>query len=891
MGYSYCRRSCRHCDPSTSSFHTFWRLRAMNEFEPTWMLQQVEFYADPQEKISLVDDPEKAYASSVYTGYKPSFAFDNNNSTAWYPSGWGIHDNNDDWIAYEFTVAVRVHGIRMVVDKDHATAQPKKVIVEASDKMYGPFMKKWTIYNTDYSVDKVYKLLECDVLWRRLEVDDGAWCFRLIAKLETWEGARRTCEIEGGDLATISNKEEQRFVTDEVGLCSHTWFGLSHTNQGYFWNDGSNSTYRNWKEEMTYSDVQKQTLNCAAMDPEGIWYNFHCSNKFYFLCKKRLVPRPDPRPDLTDNAWPYPPEVPPLIFFSPNVTVPVINSKNLEPGIFPDANGKVEGEEEEDITLSDLFYEQTVEHPKEKGLKPSEEIEADENQEETDFTRELNKIAINTSPGDFQNETKGDTSKNGSSSAHHQEQSLEHIPNKEANNAETSNASADAPKPKPKHKEKPVPPPPEDSESEEDSSYPEIVHGKPVDAGKGGSGNKSKKLPKGQSPKNGTASPYFPSQYQASMPTPDWNANMHESPHKAENIGSHSKKKRKNKQHNAEVTSQDKQSSLFQTNSSYPGMMFYVPNANGTYTLMRPIYPWGYNGYNNGYSMDTGSNAAATMVYPGQTMMHPGQKTPPGAANPPTPKEGDGNDDDEEDQIGEYPETKKNKNKKGEKNKEIPMHPFTGPLGTSLAQQNISKSSRRKIKVLQPLESAAQGEELSIMSEANKIKRKKVLSRTLIHPKHEDIDASGEVSTAKSSKKHHVRGKKHSHAKAIDSKELKVAMRALGFEPKKEEIQKMISDVDDDGSGTIGYEEFLKMMTHKILNRDPKDEILKAFRLFDDDETGKISFKNLKRVAKELGERMTDEELQEMVDEADRDGDGEVNEEEFLRIMKKTNLF
>merc|ERR1712216_973344 len=124
----------------------------------------------------------------------------------------------------------------------------------------------------------------------------------------------------------------------------------------------------------------------------------------------------------------------------------------------------------------------------------------------------------------------------------------------------------------------------------------------------------------------------------------------------------------------------------------------------------------------------------------------------------------------------------------------------------------------------------------------------------------------------------------------IDSKELKVAMRALGFEPKKEEIQKVISDVDDDGSGTIEYEEFLKMMTHKILNRDPKDEILKAFRLFDDDETGKISFKNLKRVAKELGERMTDE-LQEMIDEADRDGDGEVNEEEFLRIMKKTNLF
>ena len=53
----------------------------------------------------------------------------------------------------------------------------------------------------------------------------------------------------------------------------------------------------------------------------------------------------------------------------------------------------------------------------------------------------------------------------------------------------------------------------------------------------------------------------------------------------------------------------------------------------------------------------------------------------------------------------------------------------------------------------------------------------------------------------------------------------------------------------------------------------------------------KISFKNLKRVAKELGERMTDEELQKMIDEADCDGDGEVNEEEFLPVMKKTNFF
>ncbi|CAF0896940.1 unnamed protein product [Rotaria sordida] len=121
----------------------------------------------------------------------------------------------------------------------------------------------------------------------------------------------------------------------------------------------------------------------------------------------------------------------------------------------------------------------------------------------------------------------------------------------------------------------------------------------------------------------------------------------------------------------------------------------------------------------------------------------------------------------------------------------------------------------------------------------------------------------------------------------IDVKELKVAMRALGFEPKKEEIKKMISDIQKENAGTIDFNDFLQLMSQKMAEKDSKEEILKAFRLFDDDNTGKISFKNLKRVAKELGENLTEEELQEMIDEADRDGDGSCTEYEMGSILSR----
>merc|ERR1739841_231749 len=73
---------------------------------------------------------------------------------------------------------------------------------------------------------------------------------------------------------------------------------------------------------------------------------------------------------------------------------------------------------------------------------------------------------------------------------------------------------------------------------------------------------------------------------------------------------------------------------------------------------------------------------------------------------------------------------------------------------------------------------------------------------------------------------------------AIDARELKAAMRALGFEVKNEELKKMVSDVDNDGNGTIEFVEFLGMMGEK----DSREDIEKVFKLFDDDNTNKISF-------------------------------------------------
>eukprot|EP00002_Diphylleia_rotans_P026220 TRINITY_DN5217_c0_g2_i1.p1 TRINITY_DN5217_c0_g2~~TRINITY_DN5217_c0_g2_i1.p1 ORF type:complete len:171 (-),score=57.24 TRINITY_DN5217_c0_g2_i1:461-973(-) len=124
----------------------------------------------------------------------------------------------------------------------------------------------------------------------------------------------------------------------------------------------------------------------------------------------------------------------------------------------------------------------------------------------------------------------------------------------------------------------------------------------------------------------------------------------------------------------------------------------------------------------------------------------------------------------------------------------------------------------------------------------------------------------------------------------IDYHELKVALRAMGFEVKKAEVKRMIEDIDVDQTGKVGLGDFLNIMTTKISERDPMEEIARAFRLFDEESAGKITLKNLRKIAKELGENTTDEELQAMIEEFDQDGDGMINETEFFGIMDQSSI-
>lgn len=120
---------------------------------------------------------------------------------------------------------------------------------------------------------------------------------------------------------------------------------------------------------------------------------------------------------------------------------------------------------------------------------------------------------------------------------------------------------------------------------------------------------------------------------------------------------------------------------------------------------------------------------------------------------------------------------------------------------------------------------------------------------------------------------------------AITMAELGVVMRSLGQRPTETELRDMVSNVDQDGNGSIEFNEFLQMMSKKMKGAEGEDELREAFRVFDKNNDGLISNSELRHVMTNLGEKLSDEEVDDMIKEADLDGDGMVNYAEFVTIL------
>merc|ERR1719342_179312 len=110
-------------------------------------------------------------------------------------------------------------------------------------------------------------------------------------------------------------------------------------------------------------------------------------------------------------------------------------------------------------------------------------------------------------------------------------------------------------------------------------------------------------------------------------------------------------------------------------------------------------------------------------------------------------------------------------------------------------------------------------------------------------------------------------------------------MRSMGQNPTEDELLALVMEVDINGDGTIDFQEFLGMMKQKANEADQESDLKEAFKIFDRDKNGYIDMKELKQVACMLGATLTKDEVAEFMKEADVDGNGKLDYDEFVKMM------
>lgn len=116
----------------------------------------------------------------------------------------------------------------------------------------------------------------------------------------------------------------------------------------------------------------------------------------------------------------------------------------------------------------------------------------------------------------------------------------------------------------------------------------------------------------------------------------------------------------------------------------------------------------------------------------------------------------------------------------------------------------------------------------------------------------------------------------------ISFDELKEILSGIGTTPSADEMQKTLSELDKDGDGFVDLEEFIAF--HSKSSDDSK-ELKEVFDMYDLDKNGLISATELLAVMKRLGETCSLSDCRRMIAQVDNDGDGNVDFEEFKKMM------